>query len=148
MMRMIKKGIVGALIGIGAGELISFLAVVLVGKGYAPAVPSFIQEFDTITQAVGVQLLIFAVLGCVQGMASFLFQSVRDKQGLLFITSLHYGLVVLPLLAAGWYLHWFSLTWLSFAGMFLSISLVYTLIFLINYLSVRRDIGRINAKLG
>ncbi|MGT2907499.1 DUF3021 domain-containing protein [Streptococcus dentiloxodontae] len=146
-MNILRKMVSSAFIGIGIGYFITFFVTLLAYRTYKTAIPSFAEQFSTETQAVASQLFVFALLGIGQGLAAFLFKTVKDKQGFLLIVCLHYILIAFPLLAAAWYLHWVSMTWFSFLAMLIVISMVYVLVFIVNYLSVRKDIIQINAKL-
>ncbi|WP_317334333.1 DUF3021 family protein [Streptococcus orisratti] len=50
----------------------------------------------------------------------------------------------MPLLLAGWYLKWFRLNLTAFLGFLVFLSCIYALIYLFNYLAIRKDIQKIN----
>lgn len=145
-MKVLKKMLVYALMGLGMGSLATYLASLVVGRGFSPAVPAFMEQFQSDISAVGVQLVIFAGLGMAQGMAGSVFHQA-EKYSLLWLTCLHYSLIVVPLLVAGWYLRWFQFSVTSLLGMLVFISFLYVAIYVFNYVMIKRDIGAINTKL-
>ena len=147
-MKTLKKLIAYTFIGVGIGTLATYLASLIIGKGFSPAIPVFLEQFPDKTTAIGVQLMIFAGLGILQGMAGSIFSKVDAKRSLLALTGIHYGLIVLPLLLAGWYLRWFSLNLPAFIGFLLLVSGIYGVVYLFNYLAIKKDIREINTKLG
>lgn len=145
-MKTLRKMLAYALMGLGMGNLAAYLASLVVGRGFSPAVPAFMEQFQSDISAVGVQFAIFAGLGMVQGMAGSVFHQA-EKHSLLWLTCLHYSCIVLPLLAAGWYLRWFRLSVPSLLGMLGLISFIYVAIYAFNYVMIKRDISAINTKL-
>lgn len=147
-MNIFKRIMTSAFIGIGLGTLINYIFVLIIGRGFSPAVPSFLAQFSSETTGIGTQLFIFALLGIIQGNASIIFSYLdHRKSSLLAISCLHYCIIVLPLLLSAWYLRWFQASFQSFLGMLVLISLIYGVIYLVNYLTIKRDILSINNKL-
>ena len=101
--------------------------------------------FSSVSQATAVQLFIFALLGVLQGFASSLFKN--EKLSLLTTSLIHYLFIVLPLLLAGSYLHWFYMTRKYFVFSFLLVSIIYILIYLFCYFENKKNIQKINKKL-
>ena len=105
-MKILKQIITYSFIGIGIGSLMNYFIAIFFFFIFNPlGVPSFVQLFSSVSQATAVQLFIFALLGVLQGFASSLFKN--EKLSLLTTSLIHYLFIVLPLLVAGAYLHWF-----------------------------------------
>lgn len=148
IIKIFKKLISNVVIGIGIGAVITYIITIIIGKTFTPAVPAFLEQFPNETVAVGGQFVTFASLGLLQGLASSTFNKVDNTHSLLTLTAIRYGLIVLPLLLAGCYLKWFSLNLLAFIGFLLPISGIYGVVYLFNYLAIKKDIREINTKLG
>lgn len=145
-MKILKQIITYSFIGIGIGSLMNyFIAIFFFPNSNPLGVPSFVQLFSSVSQATAVQLFIFALLGVLQGFASSLFKN--EKLSLLTTSLIHYLFIVLPLLLAGSYLHWFYMTWKYFVFSFLLVSIIYILIYLFCYFENKKNIQKINKKL-
>ncbi|MEX2804723.1 DUF3021 domain-containing protein [Streptococcus sp. H31] len=146
-MKLLKQIIPSAFIGVGIGTLINFMFALVTGSDFSFGLPAFVEQFHSETFAAGLQIIIFALLGISQGLASNIFTLAHYKQNLLAISILHYLLIVFPLLTAAWYLRWFSASWPALLALLLSVSFTYLLIYIFNYLLIRKDILAINQEL-
>ena len=143
-MKLFQKIVIFMLLGIGAGNVINLIFSILNGQFY-PGVPLYIQSFDNLNMAVLVQTLVYGILGILQGLVGKVFQSkLNDNIVIVFVS--HYFLIMLPLVLAGYYLKWFSsLTTLIL--MLITATVVYILIGIVRYFSVKNSISEINIKL-
>ena len=143
-MKLFQKIIIFMLLGIGVGNVINLIFGILYGQFY-PGMPLYIQSFDNLNTAVLIQTLVYAILGLLQGLAGKVFQSkLNDNIVIVFVS--HYLLIMLPLVLAGYYLKWFSsLTTLIL--MLITATVVYILIGIVRYFSIRNSISEINIKL-
>ena len=95
--------------------------------------------------AVLIQTLVYAILGILQGLAGKVFQSkLNDNIVIVFVS--HYFLIMLPLVLAGYYLKWFS-SFTTLILMLIIATIVYILIGIARYLSIKKGIREINIKL-
>lgn len=142
-MKHIKKLVSGGFIGIGIGQTINLIFSVMKGS-YSPGVPSFMLQFDSQLMAVLLLTLAYMVLGILQEYAT----PIMDNKGrsLLVNTILHFMVVVVPLLIAAYFLHW-SRNLLGLISIGVIISLAYVVIWVINYVSIRNEILKINQSL-
>ena len=143
-MKLFQKIVIFMLLGIGVGNVINLIFGVLYGQFY-PGMPLYIQSFDNLNTAVLIQTLVYAILGLLQGLAGKVFQSkLNDNIVIVFVS--HYLLIMLPLVLAGYYLKWFSsLTTLIL--MLTTATVVYILIGIVRYFSIKNSISEINIKL-
>lgn len=143
-MKLFQKIVIFMLLGIGVGNVINLIFSILNGQ-YYPGIPLYIQSFDNLNMAVLIQTLVYAILGILQGLAGKVFQSkLNDNIVIVFVS--HYFLIMLPLVLAGYYLKWFSsLTTLIL--MLITATVVYILIGIVRYLSIKKSIRKINIKL-
>lgn len=143
-MRTFQKLVIYMLLGIGAGNLLNLIFSMAYGE-FSPGKPIFIESFSSVNTAVLVETIVFAILGLLQGLASNIFQSkLNDNIKITFIA--HYCLILLPLVLAGYYLKWFS-SFTAFLSMILLASIIYLVIGVVKYFSIRKSIREINEKL-
>lgn len=143
-MKLFQKIIIFMLLGIGAGNVINLIFSILNGQFY-PGVPLYIQSFDNLNMAVLVQTLVYAILGILQGLVGKVFQSkLNDNIIIVFVS--HYFLIMLPLMLAGYYLKWFS-SFTTLILILITATMVYILIGIVRYFSIKNSIREINIKL-
>ena len=139
-MKTFQKLVVYMLLGIGVGNLLNLIFSMVYGE-FSPGKPMFIDSFSSVNTAVLVETIVFAVLGLLQGLTSNIFQSkLNDNIRITFIA--HYCLILLPLILAGYYLKWFN-NFTAFLSMMLLASMIYVVIGVVKYLSIRKSIKRI-----
>ncbi|MGT2948496.1 DUF3021 domain-containing protein [Streptococcus devriesei] len=145
-MKIAKHIISYAFIGMGIGSFINCLITTLFFPNSSSlGIPSFTHMFSSASQAGAVQLLIFALLGILQGAAGRLFKN--ERLSLLSATAIHYFLILIPLVLSGIYLHWFKMAWASFGLFLLLASIIYSFIYLFLYLTQKKDVQEINKRL-
>ncbi|QWQ39074.1 DUF3021 domain-containing protein [Gemella sp. zg-570] len=144
-MKILKEIILYSIIGIGFGTLLHYIITTFIlDYSFSPVVPNFASKFNNIDTAVGLQLLVFALIGVSQGFARNIFK----QDNYLFRQSIiHYFLITLPLLLGGYYLHWFELDLKKLLRFLIFVSLIYFILFLIFYFSTKKKIDEINKKL-
>ena len=143
-MKLFQKIIIFMLLGIGVGNVINLIFGILYGQFY-PGMPLYIQSFDNLNMAVLIQTLVYAILGLLQGLAGKVFQSkLNDNIVIVFVS--YYLLIMLPLVLAGYYLKWFSSV-STLILMLITATVVYILIGIVRYFSIKNSIREINIKL-
>ena len=143
-MKLFQKIIIFMLLGIGVGNVINLIFSILNGQFY-PGVPLYIQSFDNLNMAVLVQTLVYGILGILQGLVGKEFQSkLNDNIIIVFVS--HYFLIMLPLMLAGYYLKWFS-SFTTLILILITATMVYILIGIVRYFSIKNSIREINIKL-
>lgn len=142
-MKILQKIFIYSLIGIGAGNLMALIFSFSYGE-FSPGVPEFINEFSSMNIAVLVQTSIYALLGGLQGIARNIFK--HDDRSLNKMFIVHYLVVIIPLISAGYILKWYS-SIRTLIYMIVFSSIIYFLIAFFSYLSISNDIKKINRKL-
>ena len=95
--------------------------------------------------AVLIQTLVYAILGILQGLDGKVFQSkLNDNIIIVFVS--HYFLIIIPLVLAGYYLKWFSSV-TTLILMLITATVVYILIGIVRYFSIKNSVREINIKL-
>ena len=143
-MKLFQKIIIFMLLGIGAGNVINLIFGILCGQ-FHPGRPLYIQSFDNLNMAVLIQTLVYAILCILQGLAGKVFQS-KSNDNIVIVFVSHYFLIMLPLVLAGYYLKWFS-SFTTLTLMLITVTVVYILIGIVRYFSVKNSISEINIKL-
>ncbi|AME10074.1 MULTISPECIES: DUF3021 domain-containing protein [Gemella] len=144
-MKLIKTIFIYALLGVGIGNIITLGFSIAYGS-YLPGVPKFIDSFGSVNSAVVVQTVIYMILGILQGIAGIIFKNA-EYTGLAKIFIVHYILIIAPLVLAGYYLCWFN-SIKTLLGMLVFSSIIYIIIAVVSYFTIKSDIKKINAKLG
>lgn len=140
IMKHVKKIIGGAFIGIGIGFTLNLIFSFLYGE-YYPGVPSFLNQYHTRLTAVSFESLIYAGLGIIQIYSEDIINN--EKRSLLSNTLIHFSIISLPLLAAAYILHW-TRNILGLVSIGISILIVYFIIWILSYLSIKAEIEKIN----
>lgn len=139
-MKYLKKIISGAFIGVGIGFTLNLLFSFLNGE-YYPGVPSFLDQYDSTLIAITVQTLIYMSLGIIQSFSTDIMNN--QKRSLLSNTIIHFSIIFLPLLVVAYILHW-GRNLLGLLVIGFSILVVYFIIWIVSYLSIKSQIDKIN----
>ncbi|MFL2144161.1 DUF3021 domain-containing protein [Ruoffia sp. FAM 20857] len=139
-MKYIKKIISGAFIGVGIGFTLNLIFSIINGE-YYPGVPSFLEKYDSTLMAVTVQTLIYMLLGIIQAFSTDIMNN--QKRSLLSNTIIHFSIIFLPLLVVAYILHWGRYL-LGLLVIGFSILVVYFIIWVVSYLSIKSQIDKIN----
>ncbi|WP_192984450.1 DUF3021 domain-containing protein [Marinilactibacillus psychrotolerans] len=139
-MKYLKKIISGAFIGVGIGFTLNLIFSFLNGE-YYPGVPSFLNQYDSMLIAITVQTLIYMSLGIIQSFSTDIMNN--QKRSLLSNTIIHFSIIFLPLLIVAYILHW-GRDLLGLLVIGFSILVVYFIIWVVSYLSIKSQIDKIN----
>lgn len=139
-MKYLKKIISGAFIGVGIGFTLNLIISFLNGE-YYPGIPSFLNQYDSMLIAITVQTLIYMSLGIIQSFSTDIMNN--QKRSLLSNTIIHFSIIFLPLLIVAYILHW-GRDLLGLLVIGFSILVVYFIIWVVSYLSIKSQIDKIN----
>ena len=139
-MKYLKKIISGAFIGVGIGFTLNLIFSFLNGE-YYPGIPSFLNQYDSMLIAITVQTLIYMSLGIIQSFSTDIMNN--QKRSLLSNTIIHFSIIFLPLLVVAYILHW-GRNLLGLLVIGFSILVVYFIIWIVSYLSIKSQIDKIN----
>ncbi|AYW46888.1 DUF3021 domain-containing protein [Tetragenococcus koreensis] len=139
-MKYLKKIISGAFIGVGIGFTLNLIFSFLNGE-YYPGIPSFLNQYDSMLIAITVQTLIYMSLGIIQSFSTDIMNN--QKRSLLSNTIIHFSIIFLPLLIVAYILHW-GRDLLGLLVIGFSILVVYFIIWVVSYLSIKSQIDKIN----
>ncbi|MFW7364602.1 DUF3021 domain-containing protein [Vagococcus fluvialis] len=139
-MKYLKKIISGAFVGVGIGFTLNLIFSFLNGE-YYPGIPSFLNQYDSMLIAITVQTLIYMSLGIIQSFSTDIMNN--QKRSLLSNTIIHFSIIFLPLLIVAYILHW-GRDLLGLLVIGFSILVVYFIIWVVSYLSIKSQIDKIN----
>lgn len=142
-MKDLKKIINGAFVGIGIGFTLNLIFSYIYGE-YQPGVPSFLAQYDVKTTAVAIETLIYMLLGILQSYGKDIMDN--QKRSLLTNTVIHFFILFVPLLMAAYILHW-TRDLVGLLSIGISISVIYSIIWLAIYLGIRSEIKKINTNI-
>lgn len=142
----LRRGLLGAPIGIAIGHVITILLSLLQGSGeFYAVVPAFVEQVGSEIGAVALQCLLCMLLGGGFAAASAIWEN--EKLGLTRETMLHFAAVSLCMLPIAYLTHWMDHSlggMLRYFGIF---ALIYVFIWLAQYAAIRRKVRAINAGL-
>ncbi|HRT69654.1 MAG TPA: DUF3021 domain-containing protein [Bacilli bacterium] len=134
--------------GIGIGHLISIIVSAIITKGtdYSVVVPAFETMMGgNMFVAALVAALVYGVIGTIFAVANEVWR--KEQWSLLTRTAVYYSATFIPMFLAAMLLRWFEfnvLNVLIFIGQF---TVIFMIIWVINYFVIRRQIKVINAKI-
>lgn len=134
--------------GIGIGHLISIIVSAIITKGtdYSVVVPAFVTMMGgNMFVAALVAALVYGAIGTIFAVANEVWR--KEQWSLLTRTAVYYSATFIPMFLAAMLLRWFEfnvLNLLIFIGQF---TVIFMIIWVINYFVIRRQIKVINAKI-
>ena len=135
-------GIVG---GIAIGYLISIFISLVWGQGYyTPCEPRLIERMGSEINAVLVQTLLYAVLGLTFGAASLVWETEWPLAGQ---TACYFLVTAAVMMPTAYFLRWMEHSVWGFLGYFGIYTAIFIFIWLSQYLTIRRNIKKMNTKL-
>ncbi|HAT54351.1 MAG TPA: DUF3021 domain-containing protein [Lactobacillus sp.] len=136
----------GATIGIAVGFLISLVfSFIYQSKDYAPSAPIFMAHFSSSTIATAVSGLLWALIGCVFGVSSLVFE--QDQWSITKQTVVHFLITYIGFTPLAILCGWFPLNFFWLLFFTITFIIIYVIIWAISMISARREIQAFNAKL-
>ncbi len=143
MKNIIKRLLVGGIVGISVGYIISLIISVLIGKGdYYGASPMLIDRFGNELNAMIIQTFGSMLLGGVFSAASYAFE---NDYSLTKQTIIHFFVTMPVYLFISYMLGWLSFN--SIKGVLMALGIyvvIYIVIWLIMYLYWKQKISKLN----
>ncbi|MEG0366556.1 MAG: DUF3021 domain-containing protein [Coprobacillus sp.] len=141
--KIIKRCLIGAVVGISIGNMISIITSLIWGQGYySPCEPTFVKQMGSEINAVIVQTLLTAILGAAYSGSSAIWEiediSIAKQTGLFFLVT---SLAMLPI---AYVTHWMEHTFIGFAVYFLVFVAIFIVIWFTQYILWKNQIQQIN----
>jgi len=122
----LRRGLLGAPIGIALGHIITIIISLVYGDGALhPVVPALTAQFGSEISAVVVQMILCAVLGAIQAAASVIWD--MDNWSVFKQTGTHFCILSVTLLPIAYFTHWMER---SVGGFFLYFG-IFLLLFIV-----------------
>ncbi len=142
----VMRGLLGCVLGIVISTVISLIISACIGDGsYYAVVPSLIEECGSEFNAVLVQMLFSVLYGAAWGSASVIWD--MERWSLMRQTVTHLAITSTATFPVAYFTHWMEHSIggiLKYFGIFLA---TYFMIWLCQYLPMRKRIARMNEKL-
>ncbi len=144
--KLLTRALGGIPIGITIGFLITIGISLKINTGlYYSAVPSFILEMGNEMNAIVVQTILCGILGATFGAASVVWDI--DRFSLLKQTLIYLGIVSIVMYVVAYTTHWMDRSFVGAIEYFVLFLFIFTMIWIIQYLRMRRKIQKLNDKL-
>ena len=143
---VLQRALLGFPLGICLGYAITILISLIIGNGeYLPVPPQLVLELGNEINAVLVQTLLCGILGAGFAAASVIWEmedwSLVKQTGLYFLIS---SLLMIPV---AWLANWMEHSFRGFVIYFGIFLILFVIIWLIQYLFIRENIKKMNAKI-
>ena len=143
---VLQRALLGLPLGICLGYAITILISLIVGNGeYLPVPPQLVLDLGNEINAVLVQTLLCGILGAGFAAASVIWEmedwSLVKQTGLYFLIS---SLLMIPV---AWLANWMEHSFRGFVIYFGIFLIIFVIIWLIQYLFIRENIKKMNAKI-
>ena len=142
---IISRALMGFPAGIAVGQCISLLVSAILGKGtFEACVPSFVAAMGSELAAVALQTLLCGILGAASAASSVVWAA---DWSLLKRTVASFLLLTLSMLPVAYVTGWMEHSVKGFLLYFAAFTLIFALIWLCQYLALKRRIKKINQKM-
>jgi len=143
---VLQRALLGIPLGICLGFAITILISLIIGNGeYLPVPPQLVLDLGNEINAVLVQTLLCGILGAGFAAASVIWEmedwSLVKQTGLYFLIS---SLLMIPV---AWLANWMEHNFRGFVIYFGIFLILFVIIWLIQYLFIRENIKKMNAKI-
>lgn len=144
--KIITRFLWGGPIGITISYLITITISIVMREGnYYPVVPQLIDYCDSEINAVVIQTLCSLLYGCICAAASVIWEI--DNWSLLRMTITHLAIVSLVTFPISWFMWWMPHTLGGILSYFSIFVLIYTIIWIGQYLTIKSKIRKMNQQL-
>ncbi|MGN1423346.1 MAG: DUF3021 domain-containing protein [Oscillospiraceae bacterium] len=144
--KIIGRTVVGFFIGIAIGQIISVLISLISGEGrFLVCVPQFTEMIGNEAAAAAIQTLLCGVMGTGYAAASLIWES--EKLNIAAQTGICFGIYAVSLLPIAYFTNWMEHSVLGVLGYIGIFAASFVVVWLNQYLLLKRRIKAINAKM-
>ena len=141
---ILSRALMGFPIGIAIGQCISLLVSALLGRGtFEVCVPSFVTAMGSELSAVALQTLLCGILGAASAASSLVWTA---DWSLLKRTVVNFLLLTGAMLPIAYVTGWMEHSVKGFLLYFAAFTLIFALIWLVQYLALKRRVKKLNEK--
>lgn len=144
--KILMRGALGLPLGISLGYVITILGSLVWASGYySPCVPELVDIMGSEISAVVLQTVLCGLLGVVFGASSVIWEiekwSIAKQTGIYFLVA---AVVMMPV---AYLSHWMEHSVKGFLKYFGVFTAIFIVIWLVQYVFIRRDVKKMNAGL-
>ena len=144
--KILMRGALGLPLGISLGYVITILGSLVWASGYySPCVPELVDIMGSEISAVVLQTVLCGLLGVVFGASSVIWEiekwSIAKQTGIYFLVA---AVVMMPV---AYLSHWMEHSIKGFLIYFGVFTAIFIVIWLVQYVFIRRDVKKMNAGL-
>ena len=141
--KIIIRVISGLPIGLSIGYLISIAVSLIWADGtYSPCVPELIDIAGSELNAVVLQACLCAILGAGFGASSVIWEI--EDWGLIKQTGIYFLIVSVLMMPIAYATYWMEHSFFGFLNYFGIFAVIFTVIWLIQYLRAKHNVGKMN----
>lgn len=140
---LLKRALIGAPFGVLLTKVLAIVISIGIGDGiYYPIVPEMAQCFGNELNAVIIQTLVTALMGAAFCASSVIWNS--DRLGLLMQTIIHFVIICGVYVAVAYVCFWMEHNVWSVAGYVIMFAAIYAVIWIVQYVGIKRKINKMN----
>lgn len=144
--KIILRSVLGFLIGITIGYLITILLSLVYGNGYySPCVPELVSMTGNEINAVILQALLCGLLGTGFGAGSIIWEI--DHWSIVLQTGIYFLVVSVIMLPTAWLLFWMEHSIKGFLSYFIIFLLIFVIIWIVQFIVGKKNVSKMNAGL-
>lgn len=146
ILHAVLRGIRGIPVGVSIGYLLTILTSLVFADGcYAPCVPTLAAAMGSEIRAVIFQAILCGLLGAVFSASSVIWDI--EHWGLMKQTGIYFLINTLAMLPTAYFLYWMEHSIAGFLGYLGIFSLIFVLVWIIEFLIAKYTIKKMNANL-
>ena len=142
--KIVLRALLGFPLGIAIGHCMSLLASVILGRGtFEVCMPAFIETVGTELGAVALQTLLCGIIGAASAASSLVWET---DWGILRQTGIYFLILAGAMLPIAYVTGWMEHSVKGFLLYFAAFTLIFALIWLVQYLALKRRVKKLNEK--
>lgn len=144
--KMCRYGVLGLPLGVTIGHLISVVTSLVWGQGYySPCVPQLIEVVGSEIGAVILQTALCALLGAAFGATSVIWEI--EAWSIMKQTGVYFAIDSVAMMLVAYLCCWMEHSLWGFFSYFGIFTVIFVVVWLVQYMRVRNDLKKINSRL-
>ncbi len=144
--KLLSRGLLGILLGIAYGYIITILISLTHADGYyAPCVPALIETMGSEINAVAFQAILSGVIGATFSASSVIWE--MDNWSIAKQTGTYFAITAIVMMPVAYFAKWMEPTFRGFLIYFGIFVVIFVVIWLIQYFFWKNKIAKMNQKI-
>lgn len=144
--KIIMRSLLGGLIGIAIGYLITILSSLAWANGYySPCVPELISAMGNEINAVILQTVLCGAVGAVGAASSVIWE--MDNWSIVKQTGIYFSIIALVMLPIAYFAYWMEHSVAGFLIYFGIFVLIFAIMWIMLYIIGKKNVRKMNEKL-